>query len=233
MERILITGGSGLLGSNLIKLIDKNKYKVHSPSSTELNIKDKNSIELFFEDHAIDLCIHCAAITNVGKIEKELKITQEAIYTNVIGTANLLTSCMSRNIKLSFISTDHVFDGTRGDYSKTDLINPLSKYAKTKASSEMMVRTYSNSLVIRTSFFGNSFPYEQAFEDQWSSKDYIDIMAPKILDACLSADIGVAHVFSEKRSLYEIAKMRNKNIKKASVNQFGKDVPLPIDTSLM
>lgn len=233
MERILITGGSGLLGSNLIKNIDVKRYKVLAPSSDQMDINNKQAVNYFFEKNKIDLCIHAAALTNVPKIQKEFKIMRDALYTNIVGTVNILDSCITRDIKLCFISTDHVFDGLRGNYSKDDLINPLSKYAKTKASAELAVRVYENSLVIRTSFFGNDFPYEKAFIDQWSSKDYIDIMAPKILKECLSDKKGISHVFSKRRSLYEIAKIKNKKIKKISVKDFDNNLPLPIDTSLL
>ena len=172
-------------------------------------------------------------MTNVSEIEKHLKITKEALYTNVVGTVNILNSCMIKDARLCFISTDHVFDGEKGNYKKEDLVNPLSKYAKTKAAAELAVRTYENSLVIRTSFFGKNFPYEKAFTDQWSSKDYIDVMAPKILKECLSQKRGIIHVFSKKRTLYEIAKMRNKDIQKTSIKNFKNHLPIPIDTSLL
>ena len=101
---------------------------------------------------------------------------------NVLGTLNVLKSCKDLGKKLVFISTDYVFDGEKGNYTIDDPINPLSKYAKTKAAAELLVRTYENSLVIRTSFFGYDFPYEAAFVDQWSSKDYVDIIAPKVME---------------------------------------------------
>ena len=233
METILITGATGLLGSNLLKIIDNKKYNILAPTSTELDIEDGKKIELFFKNNKIDICIHCAAMTNVSEIEKHLKITKEALYTNVVGTVNILNSCMIKDARLCFISTDHVFDGEKGNYKKEDLVNPLSKYAKTKAAAELAVRTYENSLVIRTSFFGKNFPYEKAFTDQWSSKDYIDVMAPKILKECLSQKRGIIHVFSKKRTLYEIAKMRNKDIQKTSIKNFKNHLPIPIDTSLL
>ena len=205
MERVLITGATGLLGKNILSIIDKGKYEVLSPSSLQMNIKDMQSIKQYFNERKINICIHSAALTNVGDIEKDIKITQEAIYTNTVGTANILMCCMESGTKMVYISTDHVFDGKKGNYTEKDKINPLSKYAKTKAAGELLVRTYHNSLVIRTSFFGEKFPYEKAFTDQWSSKDYIDVMAPKILQTCLSTSVGIEHVYSKRRTLHEIA----------------------------
>ena len=143
---------------------------------------------------------------------------------------NVLKSCKDLGKKLVFISTDYVFDGEKGNYTIDDPINPLSKYAKTKAAAELLVRTYENSLVIRTSFFGYEFPYEAAFVDQWSSKDYVDIIAPKVLKEILSDKKGIFHVGNERRSIYDLARVRNKNVLKL----FRKDMALciPWDTSL-
>jgi len=232
MERLLITGATGLLGRSILSIIDKDKYVILTPTSSQLNVKDNKSVNRYFQANKVDTCIHSAALTNVGNIEKEIKITQEAIYTNTVGTANILMCCMENNAKMVYISTDHVFDGQEGNYSKNDKINPLSKYAKTKAAGELLVRTYENSLVIRTSFFGEKFPYEKAFVDQWSSKDYIDIMAPKILQACLSSKVGIEHIYSKKRSLHEIATYRGDKIEKISIADLESVIPRPIDTSL-
>lgn len=230
METILITGASGLLGSNLKKLINTNNYKILTPSSSVLNIKNYNSVSDYFSNNNINICIHCAAFKDVMDIESNLVSTIRAIDTNVIGTANVLYSCMQKNIKLVFISTDHVFDGEKGNYETNDALNPLSKYAKTKAAAELIVRTYQNSLIIRTSFFDTFFPYDKAFIDQWSTKDYIDIMAPMILKECLSNKKGIVHVASSKKTLYDLAVERKKDVSKISV----KDVTfkVPIDTSL-
>ena len=230
METVLITGASGLLGSNLVNLIDLKKYNVLTPSSTTLNIADERSVNDYFIKNNINLCIHCAAFKDVMDIENNINSTIRAINTNVVGTINLLYSCISKNIKLIYISTDHVFDGNKGDYEIHDPINPLSKYAKTKGAAELVVRTYENSIIIRTSFFNNYFPYDKAFVDQWTTKDYIDVMAPLILEECLSDKKGIIHVASTKQTLYDIAVKRKKNVLKSSIKDISFKVP--IDTSL-
>ena len=64
------------------------------------------------------------------------------------------------------------------------------------------------------------------------TKDYIDVMAPKILQACLSTKTGIQHIYSKKRTLYEIATYRGDNIEKISMDDLKSSVPRPIDTSL-
>jgi len=225
---VLITGGSGLLGTNLIPLFDNTK--ILYPTSHEMDITNRQHVKNYFSDNQdISLVIHAAAYTNVKSAEKEfLRCTE----VNVIGTFNILYECAQRNIKFVYISTDAVFDGKKGNYTISDCVNPISKYAKTKTSAELMVMLYDNSLVLRTSFFGLDFPYEKAFVDQWTSKDYIDIMAPKIYKVCVSDKRGLVHISSKRRSLYTLAKIRKKSILPAKLREFDFEIELPPDLSL-
>lgn len=224
LENILLTGGSGTLGNELKTL----KPELICPSSNELDITKQENVEKYFSQNRIELVIHAAAYTNVSKAEIDF---EKAIDVNINGTYNLLKNCISNKIKFIYISTDYVFDGQKGDYKISDEINPLTKYAKSKASAELMVRMYDNSLCIRTSFYGKSFPYEYAIEDQWTTKDYIDIMAPKILKECLSDKTGIVHCCSKKRTIFELAKIRKKDVK--SLKRSEINAKIPKDTSLV
>jgi dTDP-4-dehydrorhamnose reductase len=226
--KIFLTGGSGLLGKELIKSL-KQEHDVCYPSSTECDIKDKEKVNSYFERNKFDLCIHCAAFISIAGCEKEI---EKAIETNVVGTCNITQACIKSNTKLVYISTTHVFDGSQGHYTITDAINPIGKYAKSKAAGELVARMYENSLVIRTEFYGKEFPYEAAFTDRWASKDYIDIIAPKILMACLSAKKGIKHVGSKRRSLYEIAIQRKPEVKPIMTTEVKLNVPVLVDTSI-
>ena len=155
----------------------------------------------------------------------------KACEVNVVGTFNVLKACVEVGKHLVFISTDYVFDGESGPYDTYDPINPLSVYAKSKASAELITRTYKNSTVIRTSFYGHNFPHSSAFVDQWSSKDYVDIIAPKVLECIKSKQTGVFHIGSPRRTIYEIAKKRSPDVKQASRTIIKHTVPR--DTSFL
>ena len=227
-RKCLLTGGSGLLGKNLVPLLTEGS--VIYPTSSEMDICCPLSVEKYFKQNSdIDLVIHAAAYTDVKQAEDNFL---KCIEANIIGTFNILKNCAERKIKLVFISTDAVFDGEKGYYNTEDAVNPCSTYAKTKTSAELMVRTYDNALIIRTSFFDKTFPYDKAFVDQWTSKDYIDIMAPKILEACLSGKYGIKHVYSERRSLYDLAASRRPDVKPARVKDFSFGFKMPRDLSL-
>jgi dTDP-4-dehydrorhamnose reductase len=225
--KALLTGGSGTLGAELKKLSD-DTLQFYSPSSSECNILNQEQIEKCFREIDFTTVVHCAASTNVTGIEKH---PFEAVQTNIIGTINILRECIRHNRKLVFISTDYVFDGEKGKYSTDDPINPLSKYAMTKASAELAVRTYDNSLVIRTSFYAHNFPYEKAFIDQWTSKDYVDIIAPKVVDAVKSRKTGIVHIGSPRRSVYEIAIERRHDVRPITLSDI--DFKIPKDVSLL
>jgi len=225
MNKIFLTGGSGVLGSEIIKICES---KIVAPTRRECNIRSEFDVFREILKERPSVVIHAAAYTNVKSAQCD---ASECIMTNVLGTINVLNVCKLLDIKLVYISTDYVFDGREGEYSPRDPINPLGNYAKTKASAELIVRTYENSLVIRTSFYPESFPYEFACTDQWTTKDYVDIIAPKILSEALSSKIGVIHVASERRTVYDIAKLRNENILPTTIEDLN--FPIPRDTSLL
>jgi dTDP-4-dehydrorhamnose reductase len=226
--KILLTGGSGTLGKELIKLLAKTQHKIYYPSSSELDISDYNSCINAFDKYQPDLVINSAAYTDVKASENNVN---KSIKTNIIGTCNIVLACERNNIRLAHISTDHVFDGEKGNYEVGDPINPITKYAKSKGSAELCARMYNNALIIRTSFFTHTFPYEKAFIDQWSSKDYVDIIAPKVLEAALSDKLGIVHCVSERRTLFDIARDRKPEVEGISRNDIN--FPTPKDTSLI
>lgn len=223
LKKILFTGGSGTLGKEISALNPDLLY----PSSKELDITNTEAVRAYFESNDLSLVVHAAAFTNVPLAETE---ALTAIEVNVVGTYNLLSECMKRKIKFVFISTDYVFDGEKGDYTVGDPINPLTNYAMSKASAELMVRMYDNSLIIRTSFFPRMFPYDKATIDQWTTKDYVDLIAPKILSLCLSDKLGVAHCGHDKRTIFHIAKVRKPDVKMVKRGDLGHKIPK--DTSL-
>jgi dTDP-4-dehydrorhamnose reductase len=156
-----------------------------------------------------------------------------AIRDNVIATSNVVLACAETGSRLVFISTSHVFDGRKGDYAPDESINPLGNYAKSKAASELVARMYENSLTIRVEFFGTDFPYDVAFDDKFATKLYSDQIAPMILAESLSDKRGVMHLDIPKRSIYEIAKERKSNVKRASISGYSGSTPNLIDTSLI
>jgi len=230
--RVLLTGGNGLLGRHLIKELIKSNISFYAPTRNECDIIDLSQINLMVFNYKPDIVIHCAAIAKYKDVELD---PQKALRTNVEGTCNITNACMTNNTRLVYISTSHIFDGQKGNYTTSDPINPLTKYAKTKAAGEYTVGVHDNSLIIRTEFCESIFPFEYAYIDKWSSKEYVDILAPQILNACLSSQKGIIHLGGKRKTFYDFALIRNPKVKKGSIEDIKKTskVPILVDTSLV
>lgn len=221
-KRIIITGGSGALGSCIRKLI-----KCDAPSSTELDVTNITSCRKAMRTYDPDAIIHCAAWTDVAGAEKQ----QEACWrVNVIGTENMVKAATGR--RFVYISTEYVFDGEKGNYREDDIPHPVNFYALTKLVGEAIVSQYQNTLIIRTAFKKDGpWPYEKAFVDQWMSADFASERAPAIVLAVLMKNLkGIIHISGERKTIYDLARKVSPNVGKMSI----KDVPvkLPRDTSL-
>lgn len=161
MIKVLVTGKDSQL-ARCIKDVEKG-YKdilfVYK-SSTELDITNKDSIKLNFQEDTYNYCINCAAYTNVDKAETEQK---KAILINTVGSKNLAEVCEINNTILIHISTDFVFDGKKNEpYTETDQTNPLSVYGLTKRDGEKEIqKVLSKYFIIRTSWlysrYGSNF----------------------------------------------------------------------------
>ena len=160
-KKLLITGVSGLLGSNLAYYL-REKYEVlglfnsheicmDGITSLKCDLREKDQIEKIISNFAPDIVLHCAAQANVDICEDD---PGEAKIINVTATKNLVESIKNKEARLIYISSDLVYDGRKGNYSESDKANPLNIYAETKLEGEKEVLKRNGSLVLRTNFFG-------------------------------------------------------------------------------
>ena len=221
--QILLTGGSGLLGTELLKL----ESDLLAPSHGELDITDAAAVADYVAAHQPDIILHAAAITSNRDVEANPAAAEKV---NVDGTANLAKSCDGTRIRFVYLSTDYVYKGDRGNYSETDSVDPFNLYASTKLAGEEVVRRVPNHLIIRASFGASEFAYPDAFSDKWSSKEYVDEIAPAILKAARSPLTGILNMGGERRSMYEYAFERNPGVNK--IERRDSAHKSPEDTSL-
>jgi len=224
-EKIIFTGGSGLLGSEF----KKNLPKINYPSSKDFNILNYEQMEEFIKKGNYNLIIHAAAFTSPPKVDQD---PLKAIETNIIGTANITKLCIKHKLKLIYISTDYVFKGDQGNYKEDDPVYPVNKYAWSKLGGECAVKLYDNSLIIRTTFGPNVFPYEKAFIDQWTSRESVSMIAKKIIKLLDKELTGVIHIGGERKTVFDYARSLDKTreIKPLSIKEVNFIVPK--DTSL-
>ena len=202
--KVLMLGGTGLLGSEFKKISD------FILAGSEIDITVEN--ELFSKLNTIkpDIILLAAAKTNSVDIDKN---PISAINTNIIGAANVTKYCIKNNIRLVYISTDYVYDSKSDNHQEDEPINPFNFYAWTKLGGECSVRGHKNSLIIRTSFGSTEYPYEYAYDNRYVSKDYVDVIAPMIKDLTLSEETGIINVGTEGKSLFKYAIERNPFVK--------------------
>lgn len=204
-KRYLATGGWGRLGYYI-----RDSITCIAPTEKEMNILDTSQIKIFVESNNFDAILHLAAITDYRFAEKEKNVCYRV---NVLGTRNISEMALKYNLKMYYISTDHVFPCTKGDYKETDNPNPFNWYGFTKYAGELEIQNViQNYCIIRTSFRPTIWGFPTAYTNVYTSADYVDIIAKEIL-LCLSFDLqGIFHIGTPSKSLYELAKIRNANI---------------------
>lgn len=203
--KIVVTGASGILSTTLRSL----DSSIIFLSSTDYDIKNVNIIDKLIDINP-DIILHAGAITDSYTVSREKKL---AIQTNIVGTAHLASYCLDYHKRLVYISTDYVYDGKRGNHKEVDAVYPYNNYAWTKLGGECSVRMVTDHVIIRTSFGSSLFPYSKAFDNLITSKDYVDIIAPKILTVAKSTFIGIINIGTEAKSVFDYASRRN-NVEK-------------------
>lgn len=157
---ILVTGGSGQIGSDLKFRKENNNFKFFFPSSKELNLLDFDTIERYLDSNDFHLIINLAAFTDVDKSE----IHKEKVNKiNNLSVKKIAQEANRRNIYLIHSSTDYVFgESNSAPYSSLDNKGPVNYYGYTKSLGEEQALANSNkSIIIRFasvfSKYGNNF----------------------------------------------------------------------------
>jgi dTDP-4-dehydrorhamnose reductase len=222
---ILFTGGSGLLGGEIRQRLPRAFF----PTSAEFDITNHGQMSAYLDQSKVDVILHAAAFTSPPRCDQD---PARALAVNIVGTANLVRLSIERGIRLIYISTDYVFDGERGQYREDDPVSPVNKYAWSKLGGECAVRMLDNSLIIRTSFGPNVFPFPKAFTDQWTSRVCVREAAEKIVALLETGATGVVHVGGPRRSVYEYAKSLDSDREIGQLSTGSVAFRVPRDTSL-
>ena len=174
-ESILVTGGAGFIGSHLVDRLLPEGHRItvldnfndfYDPAIKRANIRahldhdgynlvegdicDSRAVDSCFEIGQFDQLIHLAAMAGVRP-----SIARPVLYqqVNLIGTMNLLEACRRYDVgRLVFASSSSVYgNNEKVPFSETDPVdNPISPYASTKKSGELMAYTYHHLYGIHT-----------------------------------------------------------------------------------
>jgi dTDP-4-dehydrorhamnose reductase len=159
-SKLLVLGGSGLVGSSFINTsktdydiifsYNTNKIKIPNTQSFQIDLFDNDKIKKIIKNYNPDIVLHTIAHSSVDLCETDHSIADRL---HVDATNQIANTCASVNSKLIFLSTDAVFEGQLNKkYSETDIPNPINYYGKTKLDAEKIVlNASSNNVVLRTS----------------------------------------------------------------------------------
>ena len=225
--RVLITGSSGKLGRELVKVLPESLHPTHQ----ELELRNRSIVADYVAQHKPEIVIHLAAWTDVRGCETD---RSKAWENNVIAAENLVEACQQHAKECYFVymSTACVFRGDQGNYVETDVPYPDNFYSLTKLIGEFIARRMQNHLIIRANFVPRErWRHERAFTDRFGTYLFADDLALAIKDVVKSRQIGIVHVAGkEKLSMFELAKITTADIKPMTMDDI--DLPLPRDMSL-
>ena len=144
--KILLIGGSGVIGSYFVKTLLKENYdlvytyyknKIISSHAIYLDVQDRLSTIETIKKINPEIVLICNALTGVDLCEENPLLTDSI---NVKGTQNIVDGCKLSNSKLIFISTSAVFDGTKDEYFENDVPNPTGVYGMSKLQGELIIK---------------------------------------------------------------------------------------------
>lgn len=223
MCKVLILGGSGMLGHKLYSVLSNyfttfvsfRNYNESLNNTGIFNIdKVVDNINAFKFDSIIsaikivqpDVIINCIGII---KQLDDAKNANKTIYVNSLFPHLLAEECEKNNAKLIHISTDCVFSGKRGNYTETDFADADDLYGRTKYLGEV---NYGNNLTIRTSIIGHELFSDVSLIDWFLSQSgeeingYSSVIYSGLPTITLSREIvNIIKNYCDLKGLYQLA----------------------------
>ena len=245
--KILITGSNGMLGHDLIKVLDESHELIQTNSKT-LDITDETQVMDFICDKKPDIIINSAAYTDVDGCEENPEL---AYNVNGEGVEYLALACKKIDASLVHISTDYVFDGlSREPISEDAQIGPISVYGKSKLKGEQAIQEILDKFfIIRTAWLyginGKNFPKTMlelsknhsqisVVYDEVGTPTYTLDLALAICELIETDYYGIYHITNSgscswcefSRYIFEIA---NKDVKVIPItaSEFARPAPRP------
>lgn len=149
-KKVLITGGTGLLGYSLIKSVpdciepaytffpsDKKDSIAGNLEKYYLDVRDNKQVLDVVRAVRPDYLIHTASLASVDYVENN---KEESKAVNLGGTSNIVKACRHSSTELLYISSNAVFDGEDPPYAENDTPNPINYYGKLKLEEESLVK---------------------------------------------------------------------------------------------
>lgn len=138
-RRVLVTGGTGQVGTELLQRVWPDDVELIAPTRSELDLTDCEGIEEYISTGDFAAVVNSGAYTAVDKAESDVLT---AWKVNALAPAAIAAASKRRGIPIVHISTDYVFDGSKIEpYVEDDPVAPLGVYGASKEAGEQAVRT--------------------------------------------------------------------------------------------
>lgn len=247
MTRYLITGGQGMLATDLgVVLADRD---VTLLSRAQLDVSNATAVREAVEGY--DFVINTAAYTRVDHAEAH---EAEAALVNAVGASNLAIATAEAGSLLVHLSTDYVFDGTAtSPYDEDAPTRPASAYGRTKADGERRALDANpdGTFIVRTAWLygehgpnfaktmlalGSERPEVSVVTDQIGQPTWTMDLARQIvtlMDSDAPAGIyhgtasGQASWFEFARELFTLGGLNPDNVKPTDSSSFVRPAPRP------
>ena len=156
-KKILVIGGSGLIGYNLVKEFNKDENDVKfTYFNNKVPLKNNHKLDASIKNETIefickinpDIVIQTVALSGVDLAEKNHNLANQI---TVDSTENIIQGCKYCKSKLVYVSTTYVFDGKKKEFKENDKPNPKSYYGITKLRAEELIQNSNiKYLILRT-----------------------------------------------------------------------------------
>lgn len=200
MKKILITGASGFLGSRTAEYFQEN-YEVIAPIHMELELTDEKNMMEYFSAKEPDIVIHCAAISDVGRCEREPEMSWKI---NVEGSIAIAKAAAAVNAKCILCSSDQVYFGSSlsGPHEENEVLFPYNLYGREKLKAEEeCLRVNPGCVCLRLSWM-----YDRISKKESEHGDFFRTLMPKLqVGECISYPVhdirGITDVNEVVRNL--------------------------------
>jgi len=144
--KILLTGATGFVGSELLQILPDRGIKIiptgHSKTDNFKNIKkldltDFAKTNQYIKSISPNVVLHLAGNKDVLKCEADKAFSRKI---NFEASENLISLCFENKIKLIYISTDYIFEGVSGHYNEFSVPKPTTQYGKDKLAVENLIK---------------------------------------------------------------------------------------------
>lgn len=213
--RTVVLGGSGFVGQELVRAYGcVGTSSIHRDGFTAVDATRREDLDRVIHHLRPNLVINSIGLADVDRSERE-PLLADSLNHRVV--ENIVAVQRERPFFLVQISTDYVFDGTRGRYSEEDRVHPINEYGRSKLAGEQAVASSSQGLILRISSpygpgFGARKPQffryvadslragkpVRALTDQTVSATYLPDLSHAIPALVLRNTTGVVNIGSEE-----------------------------------